>query len=208
MGQEILSSAVKDTLHKASQEVGAALPQKSDLESKRRILKQYVAAIEGNFVSWMGTAAICARSIQGRYAASENLWVEMRDDHAGMLRTFAKSAGCEPSTEDYQAVEDAVLNIRHLVSRLSGLECLTLMATLEHTSAAFIPWLESIAKELGSDNLKYTVIHGEADIAHADQFAWAVSHEMTLHDNGEAIVKETIDKTVEFLKAIFDNTSV
>ena len=30
----------------------------------------------------VGGAAISARSPQGRYSASENLWVEMKDDHA------------------------------------------------------------------------------------------------------------------------------
>jgi hypothetical protein len=199
-----IGDLVKDALDQACQEVRSFLPPATlDKEGKAKILKKYVAAIEGNFVAWMGAAAICTRSVQGRYAASENLWVEMKDDHAGMLRDFATSARCEPGVEDYQAVSEPVARIRALVARLSGLECLVLMAVLENASGVFIPWLESAAKELGSTNLRYTQVHGEADIAHADQFAWAVTHEMELYENPEKLVEASVQVTTDLLKGIF-----
>ncbi len=195
---------VKNSLAQACEKVSDFLPTQSlAKEQKAKILRKYIAAIEGNFVSWMGAATICARSVQGRYAASENLWVEIKDDHAGMLRDFAKSAQCEPGIEDYQAASGAVMSMRGLVARLSGLECLTLMAVLEKTSAVFIPWLEDAAKELGSTNFRYTMVHGEADIGHADQFAWAVSHEMELYENAEEKINTSVQVTVEFLRNIF-----
>lgn len=80
---------IKMQLHNARTEVAAFLPKQalSDVQA-RDVLQRYTAAIEGNFVAWMGAAVITARSVQGRYAASENLWVEMKNDHAGMLRKF------------------------------------------------------------------------------------------------------------------------
>lgn len=195
---------VRESLNRTCQEVRSFLPPDSlDKETKRKILRKYVAAIEGNFVSWMGAAAISARSVQGRYAASENLWVEMRDDHAGMLRDFARSAHCEPELEDYQAISMAVGDIRGLVAELSGLGCLMLMAVLESASGVFIPWLENTAKELGSTNLRYTQVHGEADIDHADQFAWAVTHEMAFYEDPEKILQESARNTTCLLKVIF-----
>ncbi len=203
MNNEV-DSSIKTQLASACQEVRSFLPPDSlGKEEKAKILKKYVAAIEGNFVSWMGAAAISARSVQGRYAASENLWVEMKDNHAGMLRDFARSVNCEPGVEDYRAMFGAVTDIRGLVAKLSGLECLVLMAVLENTSGIFIPWLENVAKDLGSTNLYYTQVHGEADINHADQFAWAVTHEMRFYTDPEAVIERSIKMTQQFLKSIF-----
>jgi hypothetical protein len=193
---------VISVLERAKQEVGGFLPEPNK-EEGARALRKYTAAIEGNFIAWMGVATLCAKSVQGRYAASENLWVEVKDDHAGMLRNFARCAQCEPSLPDYQAVSVEVESIRKMVSRLSGLECLALMAVLENTSGVFVPWLEKVAAELGSTDLKYTKIHGEADIDHADQFAWALSHEIELHENADFTLDNAVKTTLQFLKRIF-----
>ncbi len=200
-----INPKIKALLSSACVDISNYLSTLSDLSQEKRsgIIKKYTAAIEGNFVSWMGAVSICARSVQGRYAASENLWIEMMDDHAGMLREFARAAHSEPDVQAYQAVAESVANIRQMVAHLSGLECLTLIATLENTSGVFIPRLEKMAKDLGSNNLRYTKIHGEADIDHANQFAWAITHELGLHKNGEEVVTKTIEMTIQFLKNIF-----
>jgi hypothetical protein len=172
-------------------------------EQARAIIRRYTAAIEGNFVSWMGAAAITARSVQGRYAASENLWVEMKDDHAGMLRSFAKGTNAEPQTADYQATSAAVHSVRSMVGEMSGLKCLILMAVLENTSAEFIPLLEKFAVQLGATELTYTKVHGEADVLHADQFAWALEHEAVYHNNADKDINEAVNVAIQFLKAVF-----
>ncbi len=195
---------VKQSLSHVKNQVFPLLPKGEISDDQARlIICRYIAAIEGNFVSWMGATAITARSVQGRYAASENLWVEMKDDHAGMLRAFARGAGAEPRTEDYQAVAVAVQSIRAMVGEMSGLKNLTLMAVLENTSAEFIPMIEKFAVQLGTHDLTYAKIHGEADAAHADQFAWALEHEMFHHEAAEKVVNDAIGVTVEFLKTIF-----
>lgn len=195
---------IKNSLAMARKQVASFLPQgELSEEQMRQIIRRYTAAIEGNFVAWMGAAAITARSVQGRYAASENLWIEMKDDHAGMLRTFAKGAGAEPQTSDYQAVAPGVESIRKMVGGMSGLKNLTLMAVLENTSAEFIPLLEKFAVQLGASDFTYTKVHGEADVMHADQFVWAVEHETKHHEEAEKDIEDTITATVQFLKTLF-----
>lgn len=194
----------KDNLAHARQRLASFLPSQGlSNEQAEAIIRCYTAAIEGNFVSWMGAAAITARSVQGHYAASENLWVEMKDNHAGMLRAFAKSAKAEPQTKDYQATSAAVHSVRSMVGEMSGLKCLTLMAVLENTSTEFIPLLEKFAVQLGATELIYTKVHGEADVKHADQFAWALEHEMTHYEDAQEIVDEAIETATVFLKEIF-----
>lgn len=195
---------INDTISQARNLVESFLPKEDVSDERARlIIRRYVAAIEGNFVSWMGAAAITARSVQGRYAASENLWVEMKDDHAGMLRAFARGAGAEPLAEDHQSMAVAIQSVRTMVGEMSGLRNLALMAVLENTSAAFVPLLETLAVQLGAPDLTYTKVHGEADIAHADQFAWALEHEMPHHEGAEKIVEDTIAASAEFMRAIF-----
>ena len=195
---------MNDAIKKAGERVRLLLPKEAvSKEEATLIIRRYTAAIEGNFVSWMGTAAITARSVQGRYADSENLGVEMKDNHAGMLRTFAKAAGAEPEKADYQFVDSAVESIRTMVAKMSGLKNLTLMAVLENTSAEFIPLLEKLAQQLGSTNLTYTKIHGEADIAHADQFVWAVEHESVHYTDADKQIAIAVEAAIKFLEEVF-----
>lgn len=151
----------------------------------------------------MGATVITTRSVQARYASAENLWVEIKDDHAGMLHEFAKMANALPGEKDYTSVELAVSEVRSLVSGMSGLKNLTLMATLESTSAIFIPWLAEIAKRCGSKNFKYTDVHGVADIEHAEQFIWALEYEKMEYESADLEIKNTIDLTKKFLLSIF-----
>ncbi len=173
------------------------------VEEAREIIGRYTAAIEGNFVPWMGAAVIYAKSPQGEYAAKENLDVEIRQNHQGMLREFAKNANAEPSLEHYQAVDEVVSSMRNLMGRGNGLEALTVMATLENTSGGFIPYLAELAKKRGSTNLYYTNIHGEADVDHARQFVWAVEHEMRHYMGADKFVDDTIEATCKYLDKIF-----
>lgn len=198
------SSNMKEKLEKVRERVRLTLPT-GDVtnEVASHILRRYTAAIESNFVAWMGAATITVRSVQGRYASQENLWVEMKDDHAGMLRKFAKNASAEPTTSDYTDVADAVANIRAMVGEMSGLKTLTLMAVLENTSVEFIPLLEKFAVQLGSSNTSYTKAHGEADAAHAQQFVWALEQEKAHYTDAESTIDAAIETTLSFLEHVF-----
>jgi hypothetical protein len=176
-------------------------------EGARRIVARYTAAVEGNFVAWMGAAVVTARSLQGRYASAENLFVEIRDDHASMLHAFSATAQALPDKDHFVHIEHDVLAIRAMVSEMSGIKNLALMAALENLSAVFIPYLQSLAVICGSDNIAYTMIHGEADVKHADQFLWALAEECTHHNDPLPMVDDALTKTTKLLKTIFTPSS-
>lgn len=176
-----------------------------DESAMREIVRRYTAAVEPNFIPWVGAGVISARSVQGRFAASENLEEELRGDHQGMLRDFAERIGCTPNAEDYCAVQPAVQRTRDQVREMNGLKNIALLAYLENTSGAFIPYLAGIAKKLGNgkENLIYTDAHGEADIEHARQFLWALGHEKkTGYGHPDQTIREGIIAGGLFLRDV------
>ncbi len=186
---------LQDQFNHATEEVRRRLVPLDELREKdmKRILACYDAAIEPNFIPWVAAGVISARSVQGRYAASENLEEEIRGNHQGMLRRFVAAAGAAPGQQDYSSVEVPVQNMRDSFRQMNGLANIAMLAYLENTSAAFIPYLAQIAKTLGSKEFVYTNAHGEADIEHARQFLWALGHES---DCNYTAPSETINKTI------------
>src|SRR3989344_8007789 len=160
-----IDNRLKVKMDKAINEVRSFLPshQKLSKEQAIKIIQRYTASIEGNFLSWMSGASISVRSVISRFAVDENLWVEIKDNHPGMLRKFAINCKAEPNSEDYRYSERETNSIRELVSELSGIKTISLMATLENTSSAFIPFLAELGKKLGCKDFTYTNVHGEAD---------------------------------------------
>lgn len=170
------------------------------------IVRRYTAAFIGNFMTWLSAGAIASRSADARHAMAENLEVEFRDDHQGMLWDFAASVKALPDADDYRAVQEDVQSIRQEVAKLNGVQLNALAAILETTSLSFIPYLEALARKLGdnSANLRYTRVHGEADVLHADQFVNALAVEMhrDYADPGKDF-QSMIDLSGKLLKTIF-----
>lgn len=197
---------LKAKMSKATSEVNNFLPaiEKVSKQQATKIIQRYTASIEGNFLSWMGGASISARSVLSKFAADENLWVEIKDNHPGMLRRFAQDCKAEPNSEDYRYAEKEVNEVRRIVADLSGIKTITLMATLENTSSAFIPFLAELGKKVGCTNFTYTDVHGEADIEHANQFLEALTDEQSLgYQNPEKEIDTTIRTTLVLLKKLF-----
>lgn len=197
---------LKEKLVFATQQIESFLlpVDKISEDEARTIIKRYTAAIEGNFLAWMGAASVSARSVVSRFAAEENLWVELKEDHPSMLRNFAICCRAEPESKDVQYVHDEILNLRKMVGELSGLKNITLMATLENTSIVFIPWLAQLAKKLHCNDLTYTDIHGVADIEHADQFLEALTDEQNLgYAHAEEDIDEVIDQAINLFRKCF-----
>jgi hypothetical protein len=190
----------------ATKEVMKFLPDAEDIskEHARKIIQRYTAAIEGNFLTWMGAGTISARSVISKFAIDENLWVEIRDNHPGMLRRFSRSCKAEPNSDDFRYVEKEVNEVRKIIADLSGIKIITLMATLENTSAAFIPFLAQLGRKLGCEDFTYTDVHGKADIKHANQFLEALSDEQQLgYKNTDVDIDNTIKSTIVLLKRVF-----
>lgn len=194
---------IQNKLLEARARVRSFVPSHVSNEDAHKILARYATAFEGNFIAWMGAAVLLARSVQAKYAASENLWVELRDNHAGMLHGFIVSTGVEASCSSMREIEDSIVAIRRMLADMSGVKSLALMAYLENTSAEFIPFLGNIAQQLGNTDDTYVRIHGEADVAHADQFAWALSYEISDDDQAFEKLDEAFGVGEDLLRAIF-----
>lgn len=194
---------IQKKLLDARARVRSFVPSSVSNEDARKILARYAAALEGNFIAWMGAGALVAQSVQAKYAASENLWVELKDDHAGMLHRFIASAGVEVTHSHAREVEDVVASIRVFLAKMSSVEILALMAYLENTSAEFIPFLGAIARQLGGVDDVYIRVHGEADVLHADQFAWALGYEIANDDRAFEKIDEAFKLGEQFLRSIF-----
>jgi hypothetical protein len=165
-------------------EVCAFLPNEALLSEQqcRQILARYAAAIEPNFTYWLSAAVISAKSLQGRFAACENLEAEIKENHRGMLRAFVAQARALPDDAAQKEVQLIVNQCQELIGQLNGTVTFAVMAILENTSALFIPFIERIGKRLGVTDLTYTRAHGEADIEHANQFIWALEREIEQDD--------------------------
>ena len=169
----------------------------------RTLLARYTASVEGNFVAWMGAAAIYARSLEGQFAAKENLYVELRDNHPQMLRDFSIASTSEPEFKDYSSISQEVVRMRSFIASANGLQVLTVMAVLEATSELFIPYLEMLAMKRNSQNIIYTRIHGLFDKSHAQQFAWAIEHEAKHYEFADQFIDDGICEALSFLEGIF-----
>lgn len=174
------------------------------VEESQRIIKRYVAAIEGNFQYWLATTLITSRSIFGRSITEENFRVEIQENHCSMLRKFAVNANAEPDATDYRAVSKAVECVRCLVAELSGLKCIALMAILESDGFLY-PYIADLARKTGSNDFTYTDIHEVEDPDHADQLYKALAAEVRLgYDNPEQQIDEVISALLDLYHSIFE----
>lgn len=171
----------------------------------RAIIRRYVAAFEGNFIAWVAAAVVSARSTAARLAAYENLQVELKEDHPTLLRHFATHLNAEPYTADFRKVADAVQRIRKLIAEMSGLKTTALLAVIENVSQVEIPYLEQLARKLGSSDLTYTEVHTQADINHANQFIEALFHEIQTHyHHPDSDIDEAVQAAVNLHEAILN----
>lgn len=168
----------------------------------RRILRRYAAGIGCNFVIWLAAGAMSCRSFEGRCATSENVYLEIRDDHPGMLRDFARMSAAEPETDDFRYAERHARQVQAEVSKMCGVFIVALVGTLENVSLDYIPWLGAISARLGNSDMRYIETHGEADIDHANQFKWALGKEAAHYDAPEPLIAAGVCAGVGFVSAL------
>ncbi len=172
-------------------------------DSNRSILEKYGAAIEPNFTYWMSAAMLSAKSKEARNTAEENLTVEIEQDHRKMLRFLLEQTDAIPNYSEYLTVKLQTEKIHEIASKGNGLANLTVIAILENASLIFIPKLEEISIALGATDLKYTKVHGEADLAHAQAFLKALEYEKQQHNNPNELILEASNATYGLLNQIF-----
>lgn len=173
----------------------------------QRIIARYTAAIARKFQYWLGAALIASCSELGRSVTEANLRSEIQENHCQMLQRFAASAGAEPDPTDHRSVARAVETIDTLVSKLSGVRCIALMALLEADIFVY-PYLASLASKVGSSDLEYTEVHLAEDPHHAAQFQEALLEEIKIDDLEP---KQKIDSVVravtDLYQTIFHTTA-
>jgi hypothetical protein len=197
MERRVIKNAVIQSTERVKESLESV--ENISIDQARGIIGCYAAAIGPNFVPWMAAAAVSVRSLEARFACEENIYVEIAQNHIGMLDEFAAAAGAVAPSEPTQNASV----VRSEIGKMNGLYNLTVVALLEHTSSVFVPWLAILAKLCGSNNLEYTNIHGVADQKHAEQFLWALEHEATLHRGARKIIEHAIVDAERFLQNIF-----
>src|SRR3989454_9035495 len=135
-------------------------PERLSPEERRGIIARYTSVLEGNFIYWMTSAYLSARSTEAHAIIQDNLLEEVRDNHPGMLRKFAIAAHAVPMDSDALSVYRHLENVRRFVGQLSAVKIGLMMAFLQGLITRFMASLADLAKRQGSSEYEYTDVHG------------------------------------------------
>ncbi|MBP6858677.1 MAG: iron-containing redox enzyme family protein [Candidatus Pacebacteria bacterium] len=213
--EDIIQDARKIVLHRLQRTKWySPEPSKTQLIQTvgAQLIGRYTVAVAGEFQAWLGTAYTFARHEKAQWALKDNLRCEMSQNHSGMLREFAQSCGVTPTIADQQYVAAAVNSMQqNIFANIEnvGLGGLTALAVLENASEIFIPILANVATLLGSKNLTYTDVHGEADKAHSQAFLEALQAEMGEgYHNPSTVMRVSCLMTTNYILRIFNDIDV
>jgi hypothetical protein len=187
-----------------SQKISQILVPQSELnlQKTKTILSRYKYVFEGNFITWMVSSFLFAQSLEAKQNSFENIWVEVIQNHPGLLHDFANPASINIET---QLLDISISKIRNQISQQQSVYSITLMALLESSSAIFVPYLERLVISLGSKDLQYSQIHGVADIKHADQFVESLNAEKAYFTDEKFNdqINLAFENALELLESIF-----
>ena len=172
--QEHIDGVIRDVM--------ASFPDPAHLsaDERRGIIARYTAVLEGNFIYWMTAADLSVASDEAHVIIQDNLREEVRDNHPGMLRTFAIAAHAVPTESDALAVYRNLESVRLFVARLSGMQIVLMMAFFEGWITRFMPYLAELATRQGSAEQEYTDVHGVVDVVHTQGLFRAAEAEMAI----------------------------
>ena len=196
---------VDEQLELAKQRIGRTLVPLEDLSRDQisDLIGTYRVAIEPNFIPWMQRAYETAKSEVAKNVILKNIQDEVSQDHPKMLRDFSTGSGVPLDTRHYARVSKPVLEMWGLFGNDNGLTNVAIAATLENTSLEFIPYLANLGKIAGCTDFTYMDVHGEADIAHAQELYRGLVEEMGNANAPWRTVATAVDKTTKFLEDIF-----
>jgi hypothetical protein len=204
---ESKSAPIQAHIDRAIEDLLASLPHPGQLsaEERRGIIARYAAVLEGNFIYWMTGAYISVGSDEARAKIMDNLRVEVRDCHPGMMRGFAIAAHAIPTDADAQAIYPNLMNVRLFIGRLLGVPIVVTMAFLEGFIQRFMPYLAELAQRQGSGEMEYTDVHGVCDVTHTQELFRALEAEMAV---AQPMPAEEMFEGVELLRALIRNIVV
>jgi len=198
------SKKLLEKIESAKNEFVNTLPKEElNKEKAKIIIKRQVAAFEWNFIIWLSSILITAKSNKAKQETKENLAEELKDNHAGLLRSFAKSWDSLPDKKDFEFLEKEIWEIRELISEMSGLKNLVLMTILEDTASDCMLYLNKAAKIIGATDTRYADMHYTLDLKHSQDFKDSLVEEIKYYDNNEELINSSIEKAIKLLKKIW-----
>lgn len=166
---------------------------------KKMTLQKYLTIFHAHFIAWLATMQNSCITPKGIYAATDNLQLEIVENHPGMLMSFMSQIEVYSDYNIYRnkdfcdILQEINIIFTKCLEQKNGFPASHVIYTLEETSALFIPWIEKIAIEFGAKDLIYTEKHGEADILHASLGLEATAselHNFMSRDNSYEFIDE------------------
>lgn len=196
-----MNDEIRRLLECSQEEVRVSLPEIANISDvdARRILEKYAGVIVPNFVFWMTGAMLFARSSVARTILQTNLEAEIGENHPELLRSFVLSAGLDSSSLSIHNQE----RIAQMCAAKDGLSLVAAIAAMENTSIVFIPFLEQLSQKCGGTDLRYTQVHGVADINHATECLRALYEEALMYERPGPVIHRAVQDVACLWKAIF-----
>lgn len=153
--------------------------QKSD--ARLIVLTRYISVFHPHFIVWVSAMQNSCVSAVGNFAANDNIFVELTENHQKMLWDFMNQLNITPSIEEYEKLLPSINAINEImvfgVKNKMGIGPASVIYLLEESSKIFIPWIGEVAKNHQATDMTYIEKHGEADTNHANLARTAIIEE-------------------------------
>lgn len=192
-------------LREATNVVRGMLPSIATLEPETltEIVLTFADTIRPTFIPLLSLTWLRLISTEAQRACQENLQCEFKENHPAMLDRFVAPLRNEEVNHarrmEAKQRADALLTF----TQRSALYGVSVLALLEHTSAAFIPWLGDAGRKLKLDEFTYIQVHGEADIVHAKNLTLAVVSEAQARNVEVKLLEKPTQDVLYLLRSIF-----
>lgn len=182
-------------------------------EKQLAAFQKYITVFHPHFIVWLSAMQNSCITVTGKNAASENILLEIGEDHQLMLWDFMRQFQISlvlPNTRQYIKLLPTIklinMTMKLGVEHKNATGPALVIFLLEEMSKTFIPWMEKVAREHGATDFTYTEAHGEADVPHADLARDAFWAEYALYKNHIHFfdrVKLTFQNVEDLLYSIF-----
>lgn len=173
---------------------------------ERKVLVNYITVFHPHFIPWMAAMQNSCITPEGLFASSDNILLEIMEDHQKMLWDFMHQINIRPNVEIYEKLLPVIVSVSKIMNesvRLkNGTASSTVIFLLEESSKIFIPWIERAAKGNNATDFTYTKKHGEADEKHSGLALRAACAEYA-HTKRDEHIQEAFECTHNLLETIF-----
>jgi hypothetical protein len=201
-----------DLLVQLRQSLESNLALLDTYEKQLAAFQKYITAFHPHFIVWLSAMQNSCVTVTGKDAASENILLEISEDHQSMLWDFMRQFQIDimPNARNYIKLLPTIklinMTMKLGVEHKNATGPALVIFLLEEMSKIFIPWMAEIAKEHRATDFTYTETHGEADVRHVDLARDAFWAEYALYENHIHTfdrVKLTFQNVEDLLYSIF-----